>query len=210
MKMMETYYRPTTDSHRTEIAILKSRFITTISRATHQDEARNFIRQIRQEMPDASHHVYAFRVGYGNTITEGMSDDGEPSGTSGPPTLAILRGSDFGDIVLVTTRYFGGTKLGTGGLVRAYSDSARTALESLPTELKAPKTQVGMDVPYHLYEQVKNLIISHNGVLDDEDFAGEVTLIVTFYRNTVESFTAELTDLSSGQIEPILLAELDD
>jgi len=206
---METYYRPTGDLHRTEIVILKSRFITTICRAIDQDEARDFIRQVRDEMSDASHHVYAFRAGYGNTVTEGMSDDGEPSGTSGPPTLAVLRGSDLGDIVLVTTRYFGGTKLGTGGLVRAYSDSAKTALESLPTELKAPKTQLGFDVPYHLYEQVKNLVVEHGGIINEEDFAVEVTIMVTFYRDAVENFTAELTELSSGQIEPILLAELD-
>src|SRR5262245_19930912 len=108
--MSQSYYRPALGLHRGEIEVLNSRFITSISRAIKPDEARSFIMQIRQEMPDASHHVYAFRTGYGNSITDGMSDDGEPSGTAGPPSLAVLRGFDIGDVVLVTTRYFGGTK----------------------------------------------------------------------------------------------------
>lgn len=207
-KFMDSYYRPS-ETYRTEIIVKNSRFITTVGRATTVDEARTFIRSIRDEMPDASHHVYAFRAGYGNTVTEGMSDDGEPSGTSGPPTLAVVRGSDLGDIVLVTTRYFGGTKLGTGGLVRAYSDSTKMALENLPTELKAAKTQSGIDISYSLYERVKNLIEAYHGTIDDEVFAGDVTIIYTLLKADVSTFEAELTELSSGQIEPILLAELD-
>lgn len=205
---MQKYFRPS-GKHRTEIVVQNSRFISTIERATTVDEARHFIQSIRDEMPDASHHVYAFKIGYGNSTTEGMSDDGEPSGTSGPPTLAVVRGSDLGDIVLVTTRYFGGTKLGTGGLVRAYSNSAKTALEILPIELKAPKTQLGMDLPYSLYEQVKNLIEKYGGTIDDEIFAGDVTVICTLLNDEISAFEAELTELSSGQIETILLAELD-
>lgn len=208
LEYMDKYYRPA-GKHQSNIIVQNSRFITTVGRATTVDEARHFIHSIRDEMPDASHHVYAFRVGYGNSITEGMSDDGEPSGTSGPPTLAVLRGSDLGDIVLVTTRYFGGTKLGTGGLVRAYSDSAKTALESLLTEFKAPKTQLGMDISYSLYKQVKNLVEKYDGIIDDEIFAGDVTIICTLLKDEIMRFEAELTELSSGQIEPILLADID-
>lgn len=206
--MQEAYKRPK-NPYRSEIDVLKSRFITSISQATSVEDARQFIQQIRDEMPDASHHVYAFRIGYGNTITEGMSDDGEPSGTSGPPTLAVLRGSDLGDVVLVTTRYFGGTKLGTGGLVRAYSESARVALDSVTIEVKAPKHQLGVDMPYHLYEQVKQLILAYDGQIDDEIFASDVTLIFILLKEHVETFEAELTELSSGQVQSILLAELD-
>jgi uncharacterized YigZ family protein len=207
---MAEYYRPTEINHRTEILVINSRFITTIGRATTAEMAREFIAKIRAEMANASHHVYAFRVGYGNSITEGMSDDGEPSGTSGPPSLAVLRGSDLGDIVLVTTRYFGGTKLGTGGLVRAYSESARMALTSLKTESKAPKSQFGMDIPYSLFEQVKLLIEKYEGSIDDEIFAGDVTLIATFLQEVIADFEAELANLSSGQVEPILLETFED
>jgi len=203
------YYRPAT-RHRTEIEILRSRFITTVDRTTTVDEARSFIQDIRQEMPDANHHVYAFRVGYGNSVIEGMSDDGEPSGTSGPPTLAVLRGSDIGDIVLVTTRYFGGTKLGTGGLVRAYTESAQEALASLPLEYKAPKVQIGVDVSYSAYENVKRLIDECGGAVDDESFAGDVSLIATFLKEDYLPFEAALQELTAGQAEPILLASIDD
>ena len=161
-------------------------------------------------MPDASHHVYAFRAGYGNSVIEGMSDDGEPAGTSGPPTLAVVRGSDIGDIVLVTTRYFGGTKLGTGGLVRAYTESAQTALETLKTTLKTPKVQLGMDMAYTHFEPVKRLIANYVTTIEDETFAGEVSLMATFLEEDVEAFKAELTNLTAGQVEPILLARLED
>jgi len=155
--MSQKYYRPAA-RNRTEIEILRSRFITTLERTETTEEARHFISEIRGEMPDASHHVYAFRVGYGNSVIEGMSDDGEPSGTSGPPTLAVLRGSDIGDIAVVTTRYFGGTKLGTGGLVRAYTESAKEALATLALDQKAPKLQIGLDIAYSTYENVKRLV----------------------------------------------------
>ena len=197
--MAEKYYHPA-GRHRTEIIVVNSRFITTIAPVETAPDARAFIHEIREEMPDASHHVYAFRAGYGNSVTEGMSDDGEPSGTSGPPTLAVLRGSDIGDIALVTTRYFGGTKLGTGGLVRAYSESARTALESLQTELKAPRLYLGMDVSYALYDQVKRLIENYDIALEEEIFAADITLLFTILEEQIEEFEAALTELSAGQI----------
>lgn len=203
------YLRPA-GWHRTEIEILKSRFITTVQRATTPEAARSFIQEVRYEMPDASHHVYAFRAGYGNSVIEGMSDDGEPAGTSGPPTLAVVRGSDIGDIVLVTTRYFGGTKLGTGGLVRAYTEAAQEALTSLPLDEKAPRVQVGIDLPYRDFEKVKRLIDEHDGAIDHESFAGEVSLIVTFLKETFVPFRDALVDLSAGQLDTVLLKTTDD
>src|SRR3954469_1102863 len=116
-------YRIPAATTRIENEVSRSRFIATLANAPSFQEARDFIASIRAEMPDANHHVYAFKVGYGSSVIEGMSDDGEPSGTAGPPVLAVLRGADIGDAVLVVTRYFGGTKLGTGGLVHAYGDA---------------------------------------------------------------------------------------
>lgn len=207
---MTAYRRPLDQLHRSEIEELKSRFITSITRAESPEAARAFIGEIRHEMPNASHHVYAFRVGYGNSVTEGMSDDGEPAGTSGPPSLAVLRGFDIGDVVLVTTRYFGGTKLGTGGLVRAYSDSARTALESLETSIKAPKVRLGIDLPYSLYEQFKRLLVRYEGIIEDETFAGEISLILSLLEAHQAQLEAELTELSAGQVESILLERYED
>src|SRR5918912_1103095 len=98
--------------------------------------------EIRVEMPDAAHHVYAYIVGHGATTNLGMSDDGEPSGTAGRPVMAVLRGSGLGDVALVVTRYFGGTLLGTGGLVHAYGDAARAVLAALPREEKVARRQL--------------------------------------------------------------------
>lgn len=205
--MAEPYLVPAVDFHRIETEVARSRFITSVGPAPTVEAAKAFLARIREEMPDASHHVYAFRVGFGGTVTEGMSDDGEPSGTSGPPTLAVVRGSDIGDIVLVTTRYFGGTKLGTGGLVRAYSEAAHIAINSLPTEMKIEKHLLGIEVHYSLYEQTKLLIEAHNGTIEDEDFAADVTLMVTFAEPDIPGFTDELRDLSAGQVEPVYMDE---
>jgi uncharacterized YigZ family protein len=200
-------YRIPAEEHRIQTEVARSRFITTVAYVPTVDEARAFLQRIRDEMPDASHHVYAFRVGHGPSITEGMSDDGEPSGTAGPPTLAVLRGSDLGDIALVTTRYFGGTRLGTGGLVRAYSEAAHIAINSLKTTAKIEKTLVGLELPYSLFEQAKLLIEAHDGQVEDEEFAAEVTLIVSLPSAQLEAFTAAIQDLSAGKVAPVILDE---
>lgn len=192
--------------HRTEITVLKSRFLTTINCAATVEEARKFITLIRSEMPDANHHVYAFRVGYGNTVTEGMSDNGEPKGTAGPPTLSVVKGSNLGDVVLVTTRYFGGTKLGKGGLVRAYTESAQEALSTLSTEIKSYKQVIGIDMPYHLYEIVKRLVSEYNSSIQDEIFAEDITLIIELLEQDVVGFNDKLREKTSGQLSIVLLS----
>ena len=166
---------------------------------------RLFLPRVRAEMPDANHHVYAFRVGFGNSVIEGMSDDGEPSGTSGPPVLAVLRGSGVGDVIVVVTRYFGGTLLGTGGLVRAYGDAAREGLATLPTERKIEKSILGIELPYHFFEQVKRLIAQHDGGIDEETFAADVTIIASFPVDCVAGFSADLIELTAGSVQPIIL-----
>ncbi|MEO8397919.1 MAG: YigZ family protein, partial [Chloroflexota bacterium] len=173
--MSDGYLIPT-QTHRVTTSVSNSRFITMIGHVSAVDEAKAFLASVRAEMPDANHHVYAYRIGFGNSVIEGMSDDGEPSGTSGPPILAVLRGSGVGDVIVVVTRYFGGTLLGTGGLVRAYGDAAREGLASLPTERKIEKNTLGIEIPYHYFEQVKRLVAQHGGTLDEGTFEAEVTL----------------------------------
>lgn len=191
--------------HRETLTVANSRFISTATAATSVDEARAFINRIRSEMPDASHHVYAFRIGYGNTVTEGMSDDGEPSGTAGSPTLSVLRGTTIGDIVLVTVRYFGGTKLGTGGLVRAYSEAARLCLNNLKTARKIPRHTLGFEIPYRLHNQVRRLIEQHHAVVEEETFAANVNFVVIVASPDVEAFTFTLRELSAGQVIPVII-----
>ena len=169
------------------------------------DQARDAIAAARTEFPKANHHVYAFRVGFAKTVTEGMSDDGEPRGTAGRPTLAVLRGAEIGDIVLVTARFFGGVKLGVGGLVRAYTESAQAALSELKTELKVERQLLGMEMPYAFYKTARLLIGAHDGVIEDESFGARVTLIAKFAIPDVAPFSAELADRSAGQVQPIIL-----
>src|SRR5712691_9310414 len=166
-------YRIPAASVRVEHEVSRSRFIASLAYTPTVADARAYIGAIRDEMPDASHHVYAFKVGYGASVTEGLSDDGEPTGTAGPPVLAVLRGAQVGDVVLVVTRYFGGTKLGTGGLVRAYGDAARAAIAAMKTEGKIERRQLGLTVPYSLYEPIKRIAAEHSAAIDDETFEAE-------------------------------------
>lgn len=206
--MTEPYLVPVaiaSNPHRIETEVARSRFIAMIARAETVEQARAFIHRMHTEMPDANHHVYAFRIGHGQSVTEGMSDDGEPTGTSGPPVLAAVRGSGIGDIVLVITRYFGGTKLGTGGLVRAYSEAAHTALNSLLTEPKIEKGTVGVETPYGFYQPIHASALYHEGQITEATFASTVTLIVVFPLSKIPSFTAEVRDLTAGQVQVILM-----
>jgi len=182
---------------------VNSRFIATIGEARTAEEAREFIDQIRREFSDASHNVYAFRAGYGLSVIEGMSDDGEPSGTAGRPALSVLRGADLGDVVLVITRYFGGTKLGTGGLVRAYTDSAQAALAALLTTERVEQRRGILEIPYNLYKRIKMLIATFEGETSSEDFGGSVTIEATFPVDRCAAFNTALLELSNGQIEMI-------
>ncbi len=182
---------------RAEITITRSRFIATMGFADTVEAARRFIRQIRDKMPDATHHVYAFRIGYGSSVNEGLSDDGEPAGTSGKPVMSVLRGTDLGDIVVVITRYFGGTKLGTGGLVRAYSSAAKEALEILPIIEKVTTVTLQILLSYAQYEQFKRILDEYEAQIIDEAFADNVTLRLTVPEDYLEAFSERASVWSS-------------
>lgn len=198
---MTTRYPIPATRHRSELVERRSRFIATADYAPSVEEARAFIDEMRREFPDATHHVYAFAVGFGSSVTHGMSDDGEPSGTAGRPTLAVVRGSGLGDVCVVTTRYFGGTKLGTGGLVRAYTTAAQLVLEDLPTAVREEKRTVVFTVPYARYEVVSRLVAAHGGEVVRSDFSTDVTVEATFAVDQLEGFAADLAEATSGQAE---------
>ncbi|MFN8377180.1 MAG: YigZ family protein [Anaerolineae bacterium] len=200
---MNKGYRVPTASARAEIEISRSRFIASLGLTESADAARTFIHGIRAEFPDASHHVYAFRAGYPPSVTEGMSDDGEPTGTSGPPVLAVVRGSGAGDLVVVVTRYFGGTKLGTGGLVRAYTEAAQAVLAATSFEIKRDYVTLGIEVPYNLYVLVKRAIDAHGATLLDQSFLDSITLMVRIERGSTADLAAALSELSAGSIVPL-------
>ena len=190
---------------RESLTVVNSRFLTTIRRVDSVAAAREQLAAVRADLADASHHVYAFRVGFGNSVTEGMSDDREPAGTAGPPVLAVLRGTEIGDILVVVSRYFGGTKLGTGGLVRAYSEAARRGLANLETERKIEWKKLGIEISYALYEQLKILIKHNDGEITGTNFAGTVTVYTRFPRSAIPAFGDGLRELSAGRCKALLL-----
>ncbi len=198
-------YRVPSAPTRAEIEIARSRFIASLARTETADDARTFIHAIREEFSAANHHVYAFRAGFPPAVTEGMSDDGEPTGTSGPPVLAVLRGSGAGDLTIVVTRYFGGTKLGTGGLVRAYTEAAQKVLAAAEFEIKRDYAILGIEVPYPLFELSKRAIEGAGAAIVEQVFEVEVTLTVRIEREQVGTLSDALRELSAGTVEPVLL-----
>ena len=186
---------------RTEIRVSNSRFIATAAPAFTVEEAKEFIKRIKAEFKDASHNVPAYVIGYGPAVTAHCNDDGEPSGTAGRPMLAVLQGSGLGDIVAVVTRYFGGTKLGTGGLVRAYGDAVKEVLAILPRAEKVATHTVMIALPYNLYEQVKLLLGVWHGQILDEAFAADITITARFAVEHFSHFQDALRELSHGQLE---------
>ncbi|GMQ79527.1 MAG: YigZ family protein [Anaerolineae bacterium] len=185
---------------RSESKVSNSRFIASISPAFSVEEAREFIERTRQEFSDASHNVPAFIIGHGASVTAHCNDDGEPPGTAGRPVLAVLQGSGMGDVVVVVSRYFGGTKLGTGGLVRAYSDAVRSVLSVVPRAEKAVTQKVDVVVPYKLLEQAQILVKSHKGVIVERVFAADVKLSLQFRMEKFQDFNKDLLELSHGSI----------
>jgi uncharacterized YigZ family protein len=186
---------------RTEITVVNSRFIATVAPAFSVDEAKAFITRIRHEFADATHNVPAYLIGHGASVIAHCNDDGEPAGTAGRPALAVLRGSDLGDVAVVVTRYFGGTKLGTGGLVRAYGDAVREVLAILSRAEKVPTHTVMMAVPYPYFERVRLAIGSHHGQILDADFAADVTVTVRFPVEHFPAFQITLQEMSSGKLQ---------
>ena len=197
--MNDRYLIPARET-RVELTVVNSRFIATVAPAFTVDEAKAFIARVRAEFSDASHNVPVFVVGHGSSVIAHCGDDGEPSGTAGRPALAVLQGSGLGDAAVVVTRYFGGTKLGTGGLVRAYSKSVREVLRALPLAEKVSTHTVMMVVPYAWFERIRLWVPEFHGEILDEDFAADVTVTARFAVEHFPVFQAALRERLSGQL----------
>jgi uncharacterized YigZ family protein len=184
--------------HRLEVVVINSRFIATAGPANTADKAQEFIARVRAEFPDATHNAYAYRVGYGSSVIDSCSDDGEPPGTAGRPALVVVQNSGLGDVAVVVTRYFGGTKLGTGGLVRAYTGAAQKVLAALPRTERVETRVVKLTVPYKFYETLARLVTAHDGRIDRTEFSAEVTVELVLPVDRVDTFDAALRQASAG------------
>ncbi len=192
-----TRYLIPSGTFRVEEVIQKSRFITVGAHAPSADEAQDFIRNVRREYPDATHHCWAFVAGPPeDTASIGMSDDGEPHGTAGRPMLTALLHSGVGEIVAVCVRYYGGTKLGTGGLSRAYSGGVKLLLESLPTEQRVDRVSVLITVEYSALDALQRMLPELEAIVAGEDFGELVQLQVAIpveHRDLVSERVAGIT-----------------
>ncbi len=194
--------------HRVEQELQRSRFITTVARASTVEEAKAFIASIREEFSDASHNCWAYVVGPpGSSGMAGMSDDGEPHGTAGRPMLNALLHGGVGDIAVVVTRYFGGTLLGKGGLVRAYTSSVQQALEQLPTSEHVEKVRLAVEIEYASVEGVRRLFSTYGVELIGEEYSATVGYRIELPASRLEEFRIALLDQTQGQALIELLSE---
>lgn len=175
----------------------RSRFIGRVWRTDTEAEALERIREIREKHRDATHNVYAYIIRE-NNLTR-YSDDGEPSGTSGMPTLNVFAGEKIQNVCCVVTRYFGGTLLGTGGLARAYSKAAKMALEAAGIAQMAQWSVFKLICSYSFYETTTHIAEDFGAVIRDSDFGVDVVLTVLVLMDRAEDFEAKINDLSSGK-----------
>ncbi|PJC85107.1 YigZ family protein [Vibrio sp. HA2012] len=181
--------------------IKKSTFITYLAHTPNVELARDFVAQIKEKHADARHNCWAFIAGRPeDSMLWGFSDDGEPSGTAGKPILAQLSGSGIGEITAVVTRYSGGIKLGTGGLVRAYGGGVQQALKTLQTLEKKITVILNLQLDYAFMPLVQSMISQFDASQRDTDFGQQVVMLVEIEKCHVADFTQTIINKSSAKI----------
>lgn len=195
---MESYISPI-DTQRFETEVKRSRFITTVSRTTDRLGAKAFVTTIRKEFPDANHHCWAMVASRPDDVyQQDQSDDGEPKGTAGKPMLNVLQHANMGNIVVVVTRYFGGIKLGTGGLTRAYSQSVSEALRQLNTEITYIREAVTVALPYTSFDQFEHWLKTANISLDNKEFTHLIMLELQVPAKDIKALKQKLRSLQGN------------
>lgn len=185
--------------HRVEETIQRSRFITAVAHAPDADAAHAFVERVRQELPDATHHCWAFVAGPpGSTTHIGMSDDGEPHGTVGRPMLTALLHGGVGEIVAVCARYYGGVKLGTGGLGRAYAGGVKLALDGLPTEERVERVPVRVTVGYAEVDALRRLAEEMDVLVEGEEYGADVRYECAVPVSSQEDFRRRVAEMTRG------------
>lgn len=201
---MTEYYIPTGHSE-TELVEKRSRFIGQVWQVSSEEEARARIEETRKKHYDARHNCWCYRLHEGGV--ERYSDDGEPQGTAGQPMLNVFQREEVTNVVCVATRYFGGVLLGAGGLVRAYSKSAKDALDA--AGISVVRRWVAMEVPciYAQFEEIRREAARFGGVVDRVDYGADVLLSVLIPEERSTAFAARLLDASAGTVEALEAGE---
>lgn len=189
---MSSYPAPAGESWG-EVREKGSRFLAWIGPVAGEDAARAALDGLARKYPDATHHCWAWRLG--SPPRERSSDAGEPSGTAGVPILQVLRGAGLSDVLAVVVRWFGGTRLGKGGLARAYAAAAREALAGLPVTQRVPTVRLALQIPYERVGAVKRLIHPPEVELETEEYGEAARLVLTVHEERRDALRDALADL---------------
>jgi uncharacterized YigZ family protein len=199
--LIESYLIPTANILIQE-EIKHSRFISLLFHCPHPHNMKLALTDIKQQYPGASHYCYAFVSGSPeNTIDMGASDDGEPSGSAGKPMLACLQGANMGELGVIVVRYFGGTKLGVGGLVRAYTSGIKQGLTQIQTQVKHLRYPASLVCHYAQLMDIEYLVAQHDGELIDKVFTNKVEIHFELAKSHYQAFNQALATLTQGQLK---------
>ena len=202
---MESYIVPFQEAE-TEMIEKRSRFIGHIWRVESEEEARMHIEATKKKYHDARHNCWCYVVREGNILR--YSDDGEPQGTAGQPMLNVFQREEVTNVCCVVTRYFGGILLGAGGLTRAYGGTAKLVLNEAGISRMRLWASLAVPCSYSLYERMRLVVEQCGGVITDTDFGTDVVITVTLPAEDVDAFGAQVTELTAGSVEPLLLEKV--
>ncbi len=203
MKQLDEYLVPT-DFGEDEFVEKKSRFIGRVWPVETEEQALAKIAEMKKQHYDATHNCWAYVIRDGAVR---FSDDGEPGGTAGMPMVQVLQKEQLFNVVCVVTRYFGGTLLGAGGLVRAYTKGAKIAVDAAGKSMKRVWSVIYLPCPYSFYERVKLEIAAYEGVVRDTQFAAEVELEILVAREKAQAFLDRIVDMTAGTVEGMEIAQ---
>jgi uncharacterized YigZ family protein len=196
------YYSVPTANVLIQEEIKHSRFISLLFHCPHPNDMKLALTDIKRQYPGANHYCYAFVSGSPeNTIDIGASDDGEPSGSAGKPMLACLQGANMGELGAIVVRYFGGTKLGVGGLVRAYTSGIKQGLTQIQTQVKHLRYRASLVCHYAQLTDVEYLVAQHDGVVTDKMFSDIVEIHFELAKSHHQAFNQALATLTQGQLQ---------
>ena len=200
-KFMLEQYKTVYQGGTGEIVEKKSRFIATVRPVKTEEEAMLFIEEMKKNYWDARHNCSAWVIGERRESMR-CSDDGEPQGTAGKPMLDVLLGEELYNTAVVVTRYFGGTLLGAGGLVRAYTEGAAIAVRAARPRVMSPCTVLQMDIDYGQYGKITYILPKYHTVTLESDFGAAVRMQILIKDKYIEAFRKELTELTSATVVP--------
>ena len=201
---MQEYYIPTQDSE-TEFVEKRSRFIGHVAHVETEEDARAFITAMKKRYHDARHNCWCYVIRNEGVVR--YSDDGEPQGTAGQPMLNVFTRENITDVVCVVTRYFGGILLGAGGLVRAYTRSAKDALDEAGVSVVRRWVELSIPCGYNLFAKLQLETESCGGIVTDTEYGADVTLKALLPEERAEEFVAHVIDITAGTVHPVVCGE---